>query len=140
MRNTYYNIVLWICFIGVPVAVSLPSPYGECWEFCGTDVVPVTSDMEAICVNDTANCTYCMFHPKCCPERVECIGVWGLSPTPDGKCLVCPDQECVYNGHAYYVGDTFESLDNVNMCTCNADGRISCGIEPLPTPDVFCSV
>lgn len=34
---------------------------------------------------------------------------------------------CAYNGQAYNPGDSFESIDGCNSCSCDPSGAVSCG-------------
>ncbi|XP_033727888.1 uncharacterized protein LOC117317262 [Pecten maximus] len=140
MPTARYNLLLWISFLGISVAFAFPEQYGDCIKFCNADQVLKSSDLETICIEDKAwNCTYCMYYPKTCPEPVACDYAPPVR-TPDGRCIVCPGEECIYNGDAHKVGDTFSSLDNINMCSCNADGRVSCSKYPIPPHRIFCGI
>ncbi|XP_069108513.1 uncharacterized protein [Argopecten irradians] len=140
MLATQYSLLLWIGFLGISVTTAFPEQYGDCIKFYEMDPIPQSSEIETICVNETVtNATFCLFYPISCPEPVACMQ-GPLLPTPDGKCLMCPGQECIYNGDAYAVGEPFQGLDNVNTCYCQADGRVNCSNDPLPAPDVFCGI
>ncbi|OWF48126.1 uncharacterized protein LOC110453483 [Mizuhopecten yessoensis] len=132
MNIFMYTCVLWLLYIGFKGAVG----YGECVVFCGNGKVPNATDVMFACIKK-GDCSYCRFAPNCCPDQLSCNTPIS---SPDERCLVCPGEECVYDGNSYPPKETFDSIDGTNTCTCKTGGSVTCTEESLPSSvSEFCN-
>ncbi|XP_069108304.1 uncharacterized protein [Argopecten irradians] len=132
MTANMYICGIWMLFIGFAYGQV---QYQACVEYCGSAMPPNVTGIVNICM-ESNNCTYCKFVPDCCPE-VACANP---VPSTDGRCLICPGVDCIYDENEHIIGETFTSLDEFNSCRCSKSKKVKCTKNPIPlTLADFCS-
>ncbi|XP_052094747.1 kielin/chordin-like protein [Mytilus californianus] len=79
---------------------------------------------------DGCNTCQCIENGGIACTKMFCISTTKLSSTqPTTQTIVAktqPLRKCNYNGHIYFVGDTFKATDGCNTCRCTGKQEIAC--------------
>jgi hypothetical protein len=106
-------------------------------------------DGQAQCTNDVCLRTECEEGNICivnaegnaeCTENpchwAKCSAGQTCKPNPDGQSTSCvPNTECEYNGETYQEGDSFDSDDGCNICSCSNGGVVCTKRACFPTAE-----
>ncbi|XP_033727913.1 uncharacterized protein LOC117317275 [Pecten maximus] len=137
MSSLLYLRLWMLGSIGVVSAV-----YGrmheKCVRYCQNEP-PEISGAFSVCIKGWDNCTYCKFYNNNCPDIQECPNKVAPIPSRGNRCMICPGEDCIYNGQIYYTDETFDSVDGINTCICMRSGEIKCEEHYLGSPMTFCN-
>ncbi|XP_033728712.1 uncharacterized protein LOC117317862 [Pecten maximus] len=137
---SFLDVRVWMIVIGsFGIALGFYGPmFQQCARYCSKDP-PEVSGAINVCVKGWDNCTYCKFYTNNCPDIQECQNKAVPIPSHGDRCMICPGVACVYNGHAYFAHEMFDSVDGVNKCMCLRGGKVRCDKFHLGLPMSFCS-
>ncbi|XP_069108367.1 uncharacterized protein [Argopecten irradians] len=133
---------LYICVLmlgNLGMAVAYARMYEKCVKYCDMEPVEVAG-VSKVCVKGwVGDCMYCKYFAENCPEVQECKDSKPPIPSRDNRCLICPGDDCVYQGQIYFEQEMFDSIDGVNKCMCMRGGEIKCEKHYLGSEMTFCS-
>ncbi|XP_060082398.1 uncharacterized protein LOC132561715 [Ylistrum balloti] len=133
----HFGGVWMIGCLGITLAFFGPM-HEKCAKYCSKPPPKVTG-AKTVCITGWDNCTYCKFYVNNCPDIQDCNNNAAPVPSKGNHCMICPDVDCVYNGHVYYAEEMFDSVDGINKCMCLRGGHIKCEEHYLGSSFTFCS-